>query len=541
MLKRQPERLRRDLVNAEQALARQEFDTCIRLCDGVLGQDAINLPAHLFRGVASGQVGQLERAVRDLSWVLEQQPENAQAAFFLGQALRRSGLPDAALRQLKPLLDNPQLRQQALFETAMCLDRLGRVDRSINYYKLLLSENPRHADAAANLSVLLERSGQLDEALAWAERALLHAPGNVASLLTQARVLRRQGAPERAERLLRDLLQLGPGANTRVIALNQLGQCLDRQHRYAEAFEAFREANEVHRANDPEALVDDYASYGRELVMFLRNWLQAHPPGEWSQSPADDREAPVFLVGFPLSGGTLLAEALARHPLVEVIEEQELLLEVRRKWMSADHYDRVPQMAPAEVAEARRHYRLAQAAARRKPLATVVVDKLPLNAVYLHLIYRLFPDARVVQVVRDPRDACLACYFQTFQLVGAMPYFLELDSTVDYYDAVMSLATHALDAFPFRAQTVRYENLVADPGAQLRALGEFLGIPADAAAIEGSLGTGGRDTGDAGMPRANEPGYPRLAGHWRNYSGQLEPYMPRLQPWVERLGYGSPV
>ncbi len=152
------------LRQAELALVQGDFRRCAELADEVLAQDAVNLKAHLFRGVASSQLGAADRAIQDLAFVIERQPTDPRARFYLGLALRQAGQYDAALPHLQAAAGEAPLRPHALFETARCLRGLGRLDKAIDHYQLLLRETPSHADAAANLAMLLEKTSQLEEA-----------------------------------------------------------------------------------------------------------------------------------------------------------------------------------------------------------------------------------------------------------------------------------------------------------------------------------------------------------------------------------------
>lgn len=531
------EPIRQALAMAEQSLQRQEFEDCISRCDHVLERDAVNVPAHLMRGVASGQIGRVEQAIQDLGWVLERQPGQPQATFHLGLALRRNHQFEAAIASLKPLLQHHALRGPAGFETARCLRALGRLDEAIEQYQSLLAEDPAQPDAAANLAMLLEQTSRLDDALNWADRALVLAPANVTAQLVRARALRRLERFEEAEQLLKSMLDGPLSERNRTIVINQLAQSLDRQGRYDEAFAAFERANRHQLETDPEAAVDDYASYGILWVDYLRGWLREHPLADWSETPPDERETPVFLVGFPRSGTTLLDQVLSAHRSIEVIEERELLLEVRRKWMSQEHFGRLHRMTPEEISEARQWYRNARAAARTDAEAHVVVDKLPLNSIYLPLIHRLFPEAGVIFAHRDPRDVVLSCFFQSFALVGAMPYFLDLGRAVAYYDSVMGLATEALEALPIKAHTVRYEAVIGDFEVEARALVEFLELPWDDNVLSYREGLGAKAISTPSYQQVSEPLYRRSAGRWRHYAAPLAPHGAVLDRWARRLGY----
>jgi tetratricopeptide (TPR) repeat protein len=525
------------LRDAEQALVRGDFAACAETANGVIDQDAVNVQAHLFRGVASAQLGHLDRAIQDLVYVLERQPDDLRAHFHLGQALRRTRQYEPALPHLKAALDESALGPHARFELARCYRGLGRFNAAIDHYRELLRETPNHPDAAANLAMLLEKTSQLDDAAAWAERATVLAPNNVTALLTRARVARRRGQFGEAVRQLEALLERDLPPRSHVIAANQLGHCLDRLGRYDEAFERFREANELQKAHDPEALVDHHGCYGIDFARFLTGWQNENPVSDWSPAPPDDRSPPVFLVGFPRSGTTLLDQVLSAHPRIEVIEEQELLFEVRRQWISRENFPRLTTMSAGEILDARRLYRQARAAAQSDPGATVIVDKLPLNTMYLSLIHRLFPDARLLFSLRDPRDVSLSCYFQSFSLVGAMPYFLDLEQTAAYYDAVMTLGETARGALPLKGLDVRYEHLVNDLESTARSVLEHLGVPWHDDVLNYRRNATGRDINTPSYQQVSEPLYQRSIGRWRHYAGQLAPVQPTLAPWVERLGY----
>ena len=156
---------------------------------------------------------------------------------------------------------------------------------------------------------------------------------------------------------------------------------------------------------------------------------------------------------------------------------------------------------------------------------------------FLPLIYRVFPDARVVFAIRDPRDVCLSCFMQNFALNEAMSYFLDLELTVEYYIEVMETGLAALEALPIAAHRIRYEDLVRDPETQCRALLDFLNIEWSPIVLDFHRHQKGRQIQTPSYLQVAQPLYENSIGRWRKYADQMEPHLERLQPLAEKLGY----
>ena len=166
-----------------------------------------------------------------------------------------------------------------------------------------------------------------------------------------------------------------------------------------------------------------------------------------------------------------------------------------------------------------------------------LIGKLPLNTLFLPLINRVFPDARVVFAIRDPRDVCLSCFMQNFALNEAMAHFLDLELTVEYYVEVMETGLAALEMLPIKAHRVRYEELVHEPETECRALLEFLDLEWDPVVLEFHRHQSGRQIETPSYPQVSQPLYSHSIGRWRKYEDQMAPHLERLAPLVRRLGY----
>jgi hypothetical protein len=154
------------------------------------------------------------------------------------------------------------------------------------------------------------------------------------------------------------------------------------------------------------------------------------------------------------------------------------------------------------------------------------------------LIYRIFPDAKVVFAARHPCDAVLSCFMANFQLNRAMLSFPDLEEAALLYDAVLDLWTRATALLPIAVHTVRYESMVDDLEGEMRPLLDFLGIGWDAAVLDNRGAAGRRDyIRTASYAQVAEPIYARAAGRWESYRAELAPVLPILAPWAERLGY----
>ena len=300
---------------------------------------------------------------------------------------------------------------------------------------------------------------------------------------------------------------------------------------------AFAAATAMNRAMpDFEKWSERAEAYRRELrglaEAMTADWASALP----RQGSSESRQ-PVFLVGFPRSGTTLLDTLLMGHASLTVLEEKEML---RRAGKLVGALPGLPD-ASAETVNRGRHAYLAELAERAtSAMEGLVIDKQPLNMVAAPLIHVLFPGAKIIFVQRHPCDAVLSGFMQSFVPNIGMASFLDLPAAADLYDAAMSVWTAANAVLPLNVHTVLYEELVTDPEPHLRCVLDFLGLCWDDRVLDH------RATAEARGPIMNTS-YSQVTdelsrgaiGRWQRYREQLEPVLPLLLPWAERLGYGS--
>ena len=312
------------------------------------------------------------------------------------------------------------------------------------------------------------------------------------------------------------------------------GVMLDRLGQSDEAFAAFSAMNQ-YWLEDPSKPRERAAQFrdviARDMALTTPDWVRS-----WSPPPVPDgRASPIFLVGFPRSGTTLLDTMLMRDPRVAVLEEEPFLTEMETALGGPEAFATLDQAALQRGRDL--YFELVGKTIELNP-GTILVDKHPLHLNKVPVIKRAFPDARFVLALRHPCDVLLSCYLTNFRINNAMANFLDLEDAATMYDLTFSNWEQARAAFALPVGTVVYERLVEDTARELRPLFDWLGLdwPGD----EGDHRVAARARGlvtTASYAQVTEPIYQRAAGRWHRYADQLAPVFARLQPWVERFGY----
>jgi tetratricopeptide (TPR) repeat protein len=486
-------------------------------------------------GNACLRAGRATEAVAHFRAADEAAPNTAPLINMLGVALRQAGQLDAARQAYA--------RAGAL-GLADAWGNLGKLERADNRvgeamaaFEKSLTLKPS-ASAHANLAQLHEMRHQLAYARKHAEAALRLDAKNEIAQLALGQVLLREGDWQSAEALLTPLgRDEGATPVNRAIAIGFVGEALDRLGRYGEAFEAFTASNMLMRGLHAGALNASESPFHPETVRRLTRFLEREDVSAWRQPNTFEQPSPVFLVGFPRSGTTLLDQILASHSRIVCLEEKDLVAPLVANLLSEQALGGWSTLPEAVIHKRRRLYWQNATAALDAPLAgRTLIDKLPLNLVLLPAIARLFPDAKIIVALRDPRDAVLSAYQQRFGMNPAMAQMLELESAARYYDAAMTLLERA-EKLPLRFHRVRYEDVVADLEAAARALASFLDLPFEPAMLAFSATARRRDIATPSARQVIQPLYSRSVGRWRGYAPNLAPVLPILAPWAERYGY----
>ena len=477
--------------------------------------------------------GAPQRALALAERARELAPRHVDALNVSGLCLIRLGRSVEALKMFDSALRQTPAAAQLHFGKGMALEATSKVGRALSSYERAIALEPRHVAALARLANLTLQQGNVAAARDYARRALALDPKDPAARLalvgSDVETREFQAALNGAMSLLRDA---GVSPVNRAIAQSLAGDALDGLDRTTEAFGAYVAAGQMLKALYPEPAGETAFQRVQRLTSFLRRT----EPNVWLEEEASS-PVPVhaFLVGFPRSGTTLLEQVLGAHQDIEVMDERDCLIDSHEFVVSPDGLEKFLALKGDALKPFREAYWKRVGEADLAPSKTVFLDKMPLNSIHLCLIARLFPTARIIFALRDPRDVVLSCFRRRFAFTEHMMELLSLSGAAAYYDAVMTLCEVYREKLPLVLQETRYEDLVSDFTAETKRLCTLLSIPHDSAMADFAQRAQAVDTPSALQIARGL--YSVGAGQWRRYEVRMAPVLPLLQPWAARFGY----
>ena len=531
-----PANLAAILAAVEAALWASDMTRAMRLSEEAVGTGASHPTLLGLAGLKRMHARDNEGALPLLLRAREQTPRHVDLLNALGECFNRLGRPRQALEAFDAALAiAPDTRLH--FGRAMALEDLSELDPARAAFEQVLALDPAHSEALSRLALLALQRGDALAARDLATRALAIDPRDAAARIALAGAALELKDITTAELQVSALVRdpsLAPA--NRAYALSLAGDILDAQDRTAEAFAAYAGSKAIQRDAYAPAMAGFESVLSRELR--LTRYFRSADAALWPGSPRTEARRHVFLVGFPRSGTTLLEQVLACHPDVAAMEERTCLMDSAAEFFGSDAgLDRLAALSQAELDPWREAY-WKRVAETEPPLSRpVFIDKMPLNAVFLPLIAKLFPHAKILLALRDPRDVVLSCFRRRFAMNAGMVAFTALETSAAYYVAVMELvqvyrSKLALDLFE-----ARHESLVADFDGEARRLCDFLGLEFkdEMRAFAGRAKAQNIDT-PSGVQLARGLSDSGLA-QWRRYAAQLQPVLAALAPFVARFGY----
>lgn len=530
--------------------ARAEYETALRLKP--------DYPeAHANIAAVLNQLGEAELAMAAARRSMELDPRHTDA--YINAAAVETGRDNdaEAIRWLDRLLAFAPDHAPALAARASALRQLGRTEEAVAVARRAAALAPGNADILNALGVALQHDGAVEEAVAVFERAATCGPDNGAALASKAGALVELGRGAEAMALFDQVVArfprqaaawlnradgktfaagdpdieamralLGPGGleapDERMAIDFALGKALLDARDPAAAFAHLAAGNRRKRAitaHDADA-----------TTHWIGRIAESFPPDliERFKGSGDPSELPVFVVGMPRSGTTLIEQILASHPLITGAGELPHLRNVTRNVRGQDGAPvpfplYVPALQPEHLGQLGGRY-----LAKIAPLAggtARVVDKMPSNFLFAGLIPLMLPRARIIHVMRDPVDTCLSCYTKLF--AGEQSFAYDLAELGRFWLDYRRLMAHWRAVLPPGSMLeVEYEAVVDDLEGEARRMLDFLGMGWDPAVLR--FHETPRVVRTASRNQVRRPLYRTSVGRWRPYAAHLGPLLDTL-------------
>lgn len=506
----------------------RRFDECAEAYEGALAAGAASPDLHANMARAELARGRLDAAQSAAMSGLGQDSGHVDSAIVLAAIHLDAGDVGKAKNLAQQTTEAAPKRADAWNVLAAAFDRSRQTEEAVAAYEKAIEMAPDNIEARKNLADIFERTNRLERAQALVDRVLEAAPDDAFVNRVAATLARRNADAEGGIGRLARFADLPAPPRVLQGVHFELGRLYDRSGDPDRAFQHFSEGNRIQFSGTASSRADP-AQYLDEVRQINRG-LSADWVASWTAAPEPVVDAPVFLVGFPRSGTTLLDQILDSHPRVQVIEEQPMLEDIS-KHLGPDPaamMRRLAELEADEIEELRSRYFAHAARYVDRQAGALLVDKLPLNLARAPVAHRLFPDARFILALRHPADCVLSCFMQSFRPNIAMNNFDTPENGARLYDLAFELWEHARRLFGLRVHQIRYEDLVADFRPEVERLLDYAGN----AERRGRINT-------PSYNQVTEPIYTRAAGRWVGYRDHMREALEILEPWIARYGYDS--
>jgi len=500
-------------------------------------------------GQAAIQNKNIAEAVKWFAKASEEAPKDPQIRACLGQSLCWQGKRDEGVAQLRQSGQLLLKKARKHRDTNLALDLADQLQHWNDYpgalavCKQAVQINPGFVRGFQLLALTHSRLNQKKSALAAGRKAMQLVPNSAVLAILLATLEAADGLTQEAKSRLEKALKnpsLTPEEQFR--AHKELARILDKLGGHDRVFahlhvsaDVSPRLPEVMRQDAnlvPQLLETNKAEFDRELL------------GRWSgtQFPAD-QPSPVFLLGFMRTGTTLTQEVLGAHPGVFVADETDLIISVVKELNRLSHHQgsvpqQLRQLDLAGVLHLRAFYwTQARALYGDKIGSRLLLDKTTMNTIDLGLINCLFPDAKLVFLLRDPRDVCLSCFMQTMLPTPSTVHLLSWQGTARFYAQVMDWWMTVKPRLTMAYIEFRYEDAVFQFEPAFRKVFDFLALDWDPAVADFHKNAAGKYIASPSFNQVAQPLYSSSVGRWRHYEAEYAAISGYLQPFISEFGY----
>ena len=508
------------LLEAGAALVEDRLDVAEVLLRAALKDDPFDVRAIRMMAELAARLGRMKDAENLLRRALEIAPDFTAARANLALVLNRTGRYADALAETDRIFAEEPGHPGHMNLKASILGRLGRFDEAIALYRQVLERAPSQPRVQLSIGTMLKTIGKLDEAIAAYRAALRLDPtlGEAWWSLANLKTVRFDEADVAAMRAA--LADPAVGVEDRIHLDFALGKAMHDARDFPSAFTHYASGNALRLKHEPHDAGDVTRLVDRTIAATLDPRLFQPNAGDVAASD------PIFIVGMPRAGSTLVEQILASHPAVEGTGELPDLPSIARGF--APYPASLSSLTVDQRRTGGEEY-LRRAAPQRQTARPRFIDKLPNNWQFVPFILRALPNATIIDVRRHPISCCVANFRQHF--ARGQDFAYDLADLGHYYSDYVRLMSHMDVVAPGRVHRIIYERLVEDTEAEVRLLLDACRLPFDPACL--AFHKTERAIRTPSSEQVRQPIYRDALDEWRGYEPWLAPLVTSLGPVIE--------
>jgi tetratricopeptide (TPR) repeat protein len=514
-----------ELVEAAKLAFKGKLAKAEPICREFLKRHPTNVSAIRLLADIGIKLGRLNDAEALLCRCLELAPDFHMARLNYANLLLKKLRYEPALAEINKLIEIEPDHPSYWMLKASILGRIGDHEGAIAIYEKILSDYPNQGRGWLSLGHGLKTVGRQEESVDAYRMAIEVKPGMGEAYWSLANLKTFRFDADTIEIMRREVLSEGGKTDDYYHLYFSLGKALEDENRFEEAFEAYRRGNLIRRKTvrwDPDAHHDNMHG----LINFFEPALFADRAGQGCQSPA-----PIFIVGLPRAGSTLLEQILASHSQVEGTMELPDIISIARRLSGKKKHDEpslypqvLAELKPGQLRELGEEY-LDRTCVHRTD-RPYFIDKMPNNFSHIGMIHLILPKAKIIDARRYPLACCFSGFKQLFASGQNFTYSMEEISR--YYRDYVELMAHWDKVLPGRVLRMNYEDVVADIETEVRRLLDHCALPYESACLE--FHKTERAVRTASSEQVRQPLYTGAVEQWRNFEPWLGPVADALGP-----------